>query len=921
MKVGLVQINNSFSGQNYLPYSVALLQAYVEKHAPNKHEFLPMVYKRAPIDSIVESLKSADLVGFSIYVWNERISLEIARRLKAIKPEIKIVMGGPQVPDQPMAWMEAHPWVNMVVHNEGERAFLAILEDSGLPWDGPDSVRFDRLTNIDEIPSPFLSGTFDALMAANPDEKWIGLWETNRGCPFRCTFCLAEGTIIRTMDGPKQIQDVLRNEQVLGWDEKRQVAVWNSVRKAARRGRRRVFKIICAEGHVEATGDHKFLTQRGWVDAWNLWAGDKILSNVRERLSAAQKDEPLLLQPVLDEVGSQSNLDNEGAQSGKVRLSAREGFRANAEEQSDEARGRSRQDVGNDENVNRERSSHSVRLHPGRNSQDQSGGAQTNARSRQPDEEPRDHEVGFGFRAEDAQRFREKDHRFSGAAQSAVPVHWGRIILGGAMPVGNEPEPGFRSYTEEVTLSDSGARALLAWQARDRAKGDRGLQEQGLADADYLGHGQAQSEAGCNDSLFHWATVISIEDGGEREVYDLVGAHPHPNFFANGFLAHNCDWGSATAAKITEFGLDRLYAEARWFSQNEIEYVFCCDANFGIKKRDVEIAKYVAIEKSLTGYPHALSVQNTKNATERAYETQKILSDAGLNKGVALSMQSVDAGTLLAVKRDNISLETYMELQRRFAHDGVETYSDLILGLPGETYDSFCDGVDRLISNGQHNRIQFNNLSILPNAEMGDPAYQQRYGMVTTRSEIINIHGERLQSEDDVSEYQQLVIATDAMPAADWRRARVFAWWCALLVFDKLFALPMHAAHAKGRSYREMIEAFMDKENGVLGLINGFFEDEALSIQQGGPEYFHSPEHLNIYWPADEYVFIQLVYWDDLQGFYREAQEIIQGVKTEAKRNQNLLNLPGEDFQKWCREVVWWGNKKGGYLRPLAGHT
>ena len=80
--------------------------------------------------------------------------------------------------------------------------------------------------------------------------------------------------------------------------------------------------------------------------------------------------------------------------------------------------------------------------------------------------------------------------------------------------------------------------------------------------------------------------------------------------------------------------------------------------------------------------------------------------------------------TLEAIKRDNISLGTYMELQRRFTRDKVETYSDLILGLPGETYESFVKGVDQLIENGQHNRIQFNNLSILPNAEMGDPAYQ-----------------------------------------------------------------------------------------------------------------------------------------------------------------------------------------------------
>src|SRR3984893_19517205 len=109
MKVGLVQINNSFSGQNYLPYSVALLQTYVQKMSadPGRYAFLPPLYKRVRIADAVESLKNADLVGFSTYVWDGRISLEIARRLKAAKPGIVIVFGGPHGPDQPAAFLGA----------------------------------------------------------------------------------------------------------------------------------------------------------------------------------------------------------------------------------------------------------------------------------------------------------------------------------------------------------------------------------------------------------------------------------------------------------------------------------------------------------------------------------------------------------------------------------------------------------------------------------------------------------------------------------------------------------------------------------------------------------------------------------------------------------------------------------------------
>src|SRR5882724_9277300 len=180
VRVGLVQINNSFSGQNYLPYSVALLQTYVQRMAaePGRYEFLPPLYKRVRIADAVEALKDADLVGFSTYVWNGRISLEIARRLKELKPGIVIVFGGPHVPDQPEAFLRANPQIDLAVHNEGERTFLKLLEtwsnrDAWAALAGVSLVQAggsfvrnpnnDRVRDLDEIPSPFIEGAFDAI--------------------------------------------------------------------------------------------------------------------------------------------------------------------------------------------------------------------------------------------------------------------------------------------------------------------------------------------------------------------------------------------------------------------------------------------------------------------------------------------------------------------------------------------------------------------------------------------------------------------------------------------------------------------------------------------------------------------------------------------------------------------------------------
>ena len=68
--VGLVQINNSFSGQNYLPYSVGLLESYVRARSanPDRYDFLKPIYKRLPVGDAVDLLDGADVAGFSTYV-------------------------------------------------------------------------------------------------------------------------------------------------------------------------------------------------------------------------------------------------------------------------------------------------------------------------------------------------------------------------------------------------------------------------------------------------------------------------------------------------------------------------------------------------------------------------------------------------------------------------------------------------------------------------------------------------------------------------------------------------------------------------------------------------------------------------------------------------------------------------------------
>lgn len=479
-------------------------------------------------------------------------------------------------------------------------------------------------------------------------------------------------------------------------------------------------------------------------------------------------------------------------------------------------------------------------------------------------------------------------------------------------------------------------------------------------------------------------------------VFDsLMNAYPEQEWLAMWetnrgcpFSCGYCDWGSATADKVYKFDMRRLQQELEWFAEKRIEFIFCCDANFGLFQRDVDIARYAADVKHRRGYPKALSVQNAKNSEERIFEAQKTLADAGLNKGVTLAFESLNPKTLEAIKRKNIRLRDFQNLQARFTKAGIATYCDFIIAMPEESYESFAEGISRTIEMGQHNRIQFGNLSILPNTEMADPEYQKRYGMRTQEVRSVMYHGAIGQEEDGIDEIDELVVATSAMPAEDWVRTRAFCWTAGFLHFDKIFQIPLIILRqAAGMPYRALIELFTESPCDnfpTLRKIREFFQNKARSIQEGGVEYCPAPEWLNIYWPADEYLFIRLCREGKLGDFYAEAEMLINrvlgskkcpiesGLLSDAIRlNHALIKLPfqssdvslslswnimdvyrgvlkselvelkkgtyeyvinrtseqWDSWEDWMRYVVWYGNKKGAYLygnvresQERAGH-
>jgi hypothetical protein len=182
-----------------------------------------------------------------------------------------------------------------------------------------------------------------------------------------------------------------------------------------------------------------------------------------------------------------------------------------------------------------------------------------------------------------------------------------------------------------------------------------------------------------------------------------------------------CDWGSATTSRVRQYDLDRVLAELDWVAAARAQSVSVADANFGMFKRDVEIAQHVADLCTAQGHPKAFGVSYAKNTVKHLQQIIRILSDAGIMSQGVLSLQSMDTDTLAAIHRSNIKTERYDALADEMRHAELPLMVELMMGLPGQTVASVADDLQQCIDREVPARV--NRTTLLVNSPMNDPEY------------------------------------------------------------------------------------------------------------------------------------------------------------------------------------------------------
>jgi len=279
------------------------------------------------------------------------------------------------------------------------------------------------------------------------------------------------------------------------------------------------------------------------------------------------------------------------------------------------------------------------------------------------------------------------------------------------------------------------------------------------------------------------AALASVEDTPSPYligVFDpIVAAHPHICFSTvwetnRGCPNHCafCDWGQHKA-RLRQFPMERLLAEIEWMSAHKVGFIYNADANFGILSRDEDLTDALAQAYARTGYPYMFDCNTTKAINERLYRIIEKLHQSGLDRGGPnFAVQSLSPEVLRNIGRQNLDDGTIARWIRRCRLAGYRTHTDLILGLPGETLQSFCAGVEKLFALGQHAGIRYFPCNLLPNALMATPAFREKYRIRTTR----RIYKQTMEDtpEGQIDEFVDTIDETGTMPHADWLTANYF---------------------------------------------------------------------------------------------------------------------------------------------------
>lgn len=350
-----------------------------------------------------------------------------------------------------------------------------------------------------------------------------------------------------------------------------------------------------------------------------------------------------------------------------------------------------------------------------------------------------------------------------------------------------------------------------------------------------------------------------------------------------------CDWGRQ-AKNIRLFPMEKVKKDIEWLSEHKIGYCICADANFGILERDVIISEWLVNSKKNTGYPSKIQFCFTKNSDERVFEINRKMNECGLSKGATISLQTLSEKTLNDICRTNMTFSHYTDLVRKYNEAGIFTYTDMILGLPGETFESFTNGIGKLFEAGQHSSVNIFNCEMLINARLSQKAMINEHKIKFAKCSL-NRHHTELGIETE--ENNSVIISTKDMNEKEWIDANIFvAVTGAFHNLGLLQCFAIYLFNEFGVGYTEfyllLLDHFKNNPQSVAGKIYYNLHRKLSDVTENlGSCETLLPEFGNVNWPVEEWFFLQTV--KNFDEFFIEITDFLKSFGISSEIFDNLL--------------------------------
>ncbi len=323
-----------------------------------------------------------------------------------------------------------------------------------------------------------------------------------------------------------------------------------------------------------------------------------------------------------------------------------------------------------------------------------------------------------------------------------------------------------------------------------------GLREGRIPGVDWFDHARREFHRGGEvERIRDLDEIPSPYLAGLMEPYLRTGYFPMMQISRGcPFTCAFCNSGVRSNNRVFAHSVDNVKADLAYLAERVKPEITLCfaDDNFGMYERDVELADYIGWLQDSYGWPRYIRTTTGKNKGERIIKVMRKIKGALPMTAVVQSMNPV---VLKNIKRDNIKLETYREIQKELESQGMQSYGELILCLPGESKQSFLKAVEDLLDAGAK-RISAHQLMLLHGAELANPEERAKFGFDTRFRVVARNIGDY--TGEPLVEVEEMVVATPDFSFDDYLEMRVFHLLLTIFHYEGNYDEPFAFASAHG---------------------------------------------------------------------------------------------------------------------------